>query len=77
MPAFSNMIVRQIPLHFTLHVLILCSLIGVGWASPGDRLPEFRRCVSVSEKPLTDLESMLNCKGVRRGELQSWRLYHS
>lgn len=62
MTAYSDMIVRQIPLHLTLRILILWSLIGVGLASQGDRLPEFRRCVSVSSKTLTNLESMLSCK---------------
>lgn len=62
MTAYSDMIVRQIPLDLTLRILILWSLIGVGWASQGDRLPEFGRCVSVSLIPLTNLEYMLSCK---------------
>jgi len=50
MTAYSDMLVRQIPLHLTLRILILWSLIGVGWASQGDRLPEFGRCVSICEE---------------------------
>lgn len=62
---------------FIICLFLFFEFAHFAWGSQGDRLPDFRRCVSVGRRSSAEWMTMLSSTGLRGRELQERRLCDS